>query len=135
VIVNTAAHRYAVRRDDMIDLRLAHTSGELRIEGQADRQYIGVELGPLLDPADQSTLTRHRALIVPLRRRYIALLVDHIETFLEHADTRPLPPLVSERLGQPWAIGALIYQDELVVQLDLRAVARSALLAHSGRST
>lgn len=135
VVVNTAAHRYAVRRDDMVDLRLAHTAGELRVDGQGDRQYIGAELGPLLDPADQSTLTRHRALIVPLRRRYIALLVDHIETFLERADTRPLPPLVRARLDQPWAVGALIYQDELIVQIDLRAVARSALLAHSGRST
>jgi len=135
MIVNTAARRYAVRRDDLVDVRMAHTGAALRVEGQADRQYVGVELGPLLDPADQSSMTRRRALIVPLRRRYIALLVDHIETFLEHADTRPLPPLISQRLGQPWAVGALMFEDQLVVQLDLRAVARSALLAHSGRSS
>lgn len=134
MIVKTALRRYAVRRDDLVDVRIAQAGDMLHVEGSADRPYIGFELGPLLDPADCSSLKRHRALIVPLRRRYIALMVDYVETFLEHTDAIPLPALLRERLREPWAVGALILEDGLVVQLDLRAVARSALLAHSSRN-
>lgn len=127
MIVKTAQRRYAVRRDELIDVRMAQP-GDILHES-------GFELGPLLDPADRSTLQRHRALIVPLRRRSVALLVDQIETFLEHADSQPLPALLHTRLRQPWAVGALALDDGLVVQLDLRAVARSALasLSNQGR--
>jgi hypothetical protein len=33
-----------------------------------------------------------------MRRRYIALLVDYIDTFLEHNVCVPLPALLRERL-------------------------------------
>jgi hypothetical protein len=135
MIVNTAIRRYAVRRDDLLDVKMAQSGDSFYMEGSLDRPYIGFELGPLLDPADCSTLKRRRALIVPLRRRYIALMVDYIETFLEQADSIPLPALLRERLDQPWAVGALILEDDVVVQLDLRAVARSALLGYSGRNS
>jgi hypothetical protein len=134
MIVKTAQRRYAIRRDDLLDVKMAQAGGMFQVEDSSDRPYLGFELGPLLDPADRSSLKRRRALIVPLRRRYIALMVDYIETFLEQADSSPLPALLRERLIQPWAIGALILEDDLVVQLDLRAVARSALLGYSGRN-
>jgi chemotaxis signal transduction protein len=95
---------------------------------------MGVELGQLLDPADRSAHVRRRALIVPLRRRYIALLVDYVDSFLERTASVPLPALLHGRLRQPWAVGALQYDDDLIVQIDLRAVARSALLTYSGES-
>jgi hypothetical protein len=135
MIVKTALRRYAVRRDDLLDVKMTQAGDVLQVEGASDREYIGFELGPLLDPADHSGLKRRRALIVPLRRRYIALMVDYIETFLEQADSIPLPALLRDRLREPWAVGALVLEDDLVVQLDLRAVARTALLGYSSRNT
>jgi hypothetical protein len=135
MVVKTATRRYAVRRDDLLDVKMARIGDNLQIDGLADRPYLGFQLGQLLDPSDNSALPRCRALIVPLRRRYIALLVDNVETFLEDAEILALPELLRQRLHQPWATGALIVDDDLLIQLDLRAVARSALLAHSGTSS
>ena len=135
MVVKTPTRRYAVRHDDLIDVRMARSTPTVQVDGPADRPYLGFQLGPLLDPADQATLPRCHALIVPLRRRYIALLVDSVETFLQHAEMHPLPELLRKRLDQPWAAGALIYEDDLMIQLDLRAVARSALLSYSGTSS
>jgi hypothetical protein len=134
LIVKTAQHRYAVLRDDLLEIKLVARASDLQASGQADRQYTSFELGPLLDPADRSTLLRRRALIVPMRRRYVALLVDYIETFLEHTKSTPLPALLRERLRQPWAVGALVFEDDVVVQIDIRAVARSALVSRSSEN-
>jgi hypothetical protein len=132
LIVRTALCRYAVRHDDLFEVKLITDATELRAGGLYDRPCIGVELGSLLDPSDQSSLVRRRALIVPLRRRYVALLVDYVDTFLEQAASLPLPALLRERLQQPWAIGALALDDDLIVKLDLRAVARSAMISYAG---
>jgi hypothetical protein len=69
-----------------------------------------------------------------LRRRYVALLVDAVDTFLERAAGVPLPALLRDRLQQPWAIGALALDDDLIVKIDLRAVARSAMLGYAGEN-
>jgi hypothetical protein len=135
LIVRTAQHRYAVRHDDLFEVKLIADPDELRAGKLFNRPCIGVELGPLLDPSDQSGLTRRRALIVPLRRRYVALLVDYVDAFLERAAAVPLPTLLRERLHQPWAIGALMFDDDLIVTIDLRAVARSAMLGYAGESS
>src|SRR3954453_7150625 len=135
LVVRTALSRYAVRHDDLFEVKLIADPAELRAGGLFNRPCIGVELGPLLDPSDQSMLTRRRALIVPLRRRYVALLVDYVDTFLERAASVPLPALLRERLRQPWAIGALVVDDDLIVKLDLRAVARSAMLNYTGENS
>jgi len=134
LIVRTALCRYAVHHDDLFEVKLIADPAELRAGGIYNRPCIGVELGSLLDPLDQSTLTRRRALIVPLRRRYVALLVDYVDTFLEHAASVPLPALLRERLQQPWATGALALDDDLIVKLDLRAVARSVMLHYAGEN-
>lgn len=132
LIVRTALRRYAVSRDDLFDVKLVVDPSDLGAGGLFERACIGVELGPLLDPSDQSQLARRRALIVPLRRRYVALLVDYVDTFIERATSVPLPTLLHDRLGQPWAVGALTFDDALIVRLDLRAVARSAMLTYAG---
>jgi chemotaxis signal transduction protein len=93
--------------------------------------YVGFELGELLDPTDRSELTRRRALVVSLRRRKVALLADRVDSFQEHAPITALPALLGARLSQPWAVGALVLDDEVIVQIDLRAVARSALTRSS----
>jgi hypothetical protein len=134
LIVRTALCRYAVHYDDLFEVKRIADSAELRAGGLYNRPCLGVELGPLLDPSDQSALVRRCALIVPLRRRYVALLVDYVDTFLEHAASVPLPALLRERLLQPWAVGALALDNDLIVRLDLRAVARSAMLQYADAS-
>lgn len=131
LIVRTARHRYAIRRDDLADMRLLHQHADLADAAHFPQPCVGAELGALLDPADQSSQRRRHALLVPLRRRYVALLVDQVETMLEQGGGVPLPALLAERLREPWARGVLQHDDELLIVLDLRAIARSALLARS----
>ena len=126
LIVRTARHRYAVWRDDVIEIKLVPDATAMPCD-ERGQPYVGFELGELLDPADRSQLTRRRALVVPLRRRKIALLADRIDSFQEQSQTIALPELLGARLSQPWAVGALLLEDEVIVQIDLLAVARSAL--------
>jgi hypothetical protein len=129
LIVQTARHRYAVRRDDVSEIKLvADASAMANDEGGP---YLGIELGPLLDPEDRSSLARRRALVIPLRRRLVALLADRVESFQQNAQVVMLPELIGARLREPWAIGALVLDNEVIVQLDIRAVARSALAQRS----
>jgi len=126
LIVRTARRRYAVRRDDVIEIKLVANATAMPCD-ERGQPYLGFELGMLLDPTDRSELTRRRALVVPLRRRKIALLADRIDSFQEHSQTIALPELLGARLTQSWAIGALVLDDEVIVQIDLLAIARSAL--------
>jgi len=129
LIVQTARHRYAVRRDDVLDIKLVTSAADLQTDDAQGRPYVGIELGPLLDPSDQSSLTRRRALVVPLHRQLVALLADKVESFHEHARIEALPALLAAQLRQPWAIGAFVLDSDLIIQLDLRAVAQTVLAA------
>lgn len=128
LLVRTALHRYIVSREDVLELKLVSGAADLQVDDPHGRACVGAELGPLLDPADQSGLKRRHALIIPLRRRLVALLADQVELFQEHARIEPLPALLKEHLRQPWAIGALLLDTDVIVQLDLREVARTVLL-------
>lgn len=130
LIVHTARHRYIVRRDDVFEIKLIPSASEMPLDDRG-RPYIGVELGQLLDPADCSAAQRRRALVVPLRRRLIAILADQIDALETAAQLQPLPDLLRARLSQPWAIGALQLEQDVIIQIDLRAVARSALAQSS----
>jgi hypothetical protein len=134
LIVKTAARRYAVRRDDVFEIRMVETTAALETGAPGAWPVVGVELGPLIDPDDRSRLARRRGLLVPLRRRYVALLVDDVETFLERSECAPLPALLRERLRLPWAIGALAQDDDLILLLDVRAIARSVLVDRANGS-
>jgi len=134
LIVRTAQHRYIVRREDVATLRAMTRSGSGDGREDADPSVIAVELGPLIDSSDVSTAQRRHALIIPLRRRNIALLVDAVDTIVDHVDVQPLPPLLRERLHEPWATGVLLIDDQPVVQLDVRAIARSILLRRTHAS-
>jgi chemotaxis signal transduction protein len=129
LIVRTARRRYAVWRDDVMEIKLV-ADATMMPRDERGQPYVGFELGQLLDPTDRSELRRRRALVVSLRRRKVALLADRVESFQEHALVTALPELLGARLREPWAIGALVLDDEVIVQIDLRAVARSAL-SHS----
>ncbi len=130
LIVGTARHRYAIRRDDVLEIRLVLDSSEMP-QDKRGQPYLGIELGPMLDPQDQSTMKRRRALVIPLRRRLIAFLTDSIDALQEQVTFAPLPELLRTKLKQPWAVGALVLNDEVIVQLDLLAIARSALAKQS----
>ncbi len=127
LLAQTARQRYAIKRDDVLSIELIGEEGPTQHVDARGNAYIGVELGALIDPADRSTQTRQRALLVALRRRVVALLVDHVE-LVETDKVEVLPALLAERLQQPWSVAALMIEDNLVVQLDIRALARSALL-------
>src|SRR4051794_7366893 len=114
LIVQTARHRYAVRRDDVLDIKLVNNAADLQARDAQGRAYVGIELGPLLDSSDQTSLTRRRALVVPLRHRLVALLADRVESFHEHARIEALPALLAAQLRQPWAIGAFVLDSDLI---------------------
>ncbi|GIW03130.1 chemotaxis protein CheW [Roseiflexus sp.] len=128
LIVRTTRHRYIVPREDVATLRAVNRRPGNDHETYENQSSITVELGALLDPEDVSTMQRRHALIIPLRRRTIALLVDAVDNLVDHAAVQPLPPLLRERLREPWATGALIVDEHPIVQLDVRAIARSVLL-------
>jgi chemotaxis protein histidine kinase CheA len=127
LVVRTAHRAYAIRRNDILELRLVSSDGIVTVD---DRPCEHVELCQLLDPNDSNDGRRRRALVVPLRRRLVALLVDEVEALEESVFNVPLPPLLQSRLRQPWAVGALLVGDELIVQIDVRAVAMSYVVQH-----
>lgn len=131
LIFRTAIRRYAARRGDVQDIKLMSRI-DLQAADEHGKPYLGVELGRMFDPSDCSLLARRCALIVPMRRRRVALLVDRVDSFEESIRPIPLPPLLATRLCQPWAVGALVLENEVIVELDLRAIARSALVARPG---
>src|SRR6266540_2325958 len=77
LIVRTARHRYAVRRDDVSEIKLV-ADASVMANDEGGRPYLGIELGPLLDPEDRSSLARRRALIIPLRRRLVDMLPGQV---------------------------------------------------------
>lgn len=129
LIACTALRRYAFDQSDVMAIRLASPGAGLSGLDERGQPFMNVQLGALLDPTDRDRAHRQRALIVSMRRRSIALLVDQVEQTPEGAQTVPLPPLLRARLREPWATGALVYDDLLVIKLDLRAVVRSVLAA------
>ncbi|GAB4205070.1 MAG: hypothetical protein OHK0022_30780 [Roseiflexaceae bacterium] len=131
LIASTAQRRYAFARGDVMSIRLASTEDGLAGLDERGQPFISVQLGPLLAAGDRSTLPRQRALVVPMRRRSIALLVDQVDQAPADARVLPLPELLRTRLAQPWATGVLVSEDALLVQLDLRAIVRSVLAAPS----
>lgn len=121
----TPLHCTARRRGDAPRLQLAHRT---RAGGERGSSFACSRVGT----ASRSCRCQRQAatpcLIVPLRRRTIALLVDAVDNLVDHAIVQPLPPLLRDRLREPWATGVLLIDEQPVVQLDVRAIARSILL-------
>lgn len=135
LLVHTAQRRYAVRSDDLFEIRMVdHVTGLPEADSRGT-PYVGFDLGALLDPADRCASSRPRALVVPLRRRLIALLADAVESLDAQTRLLPMPAIVRQQLCRPWAVGAVLIDDDtVVVQIDLREVARSALLSDRSSS-
>jgi hypothetical protein len=131
VVVRTANRRYAVRRTDLLGIRRADVARHEAL--RSAQPFASMALGALLEPLAASEIRPSQALLVSLRRRTIALLVERVEEFLEQPHVHPLPALLRNQLHQEWAVGILMHEDEPIIVLDLRAVARSVLLQRAGR--
>lgn len=131
MIVSTATRRYAVRRDDLTVMQVVASPADLYPLQSTDRPAIPVDLGELLDPADQSVSGRKHGLVVPMRRRPIVFLVERVEQSIEQPTIQPLPVLITRCFKQAWAVGVLHVDNELTILLDLRAIARSILAQRS----
>jgi chemotaxis signal transduction protein len=92
------------------------------------RPILSRELGPLLDPSDQSVSGRRHALTLVLRRRTVALLVARAESLAAFGPWQPLGPLLTPRLARPWVLGAVVIADQPVLVLDLRRIAADLAL-------
>lgn len=125
LLVAQTAHRwYALPKQDVFGIRTVDPNS-------VENGMVKADLGALFDPNDRSALPRRHGLFVPLRRKQVVLMVDRVDLLEQQADNRELPGLVRARLSQPWATGVLLLGDRVVIQIDLRAVARSVLLARS----
>lgn len=118
LLVHTPRQRFVVSKADVYALR---TVGKQ----EAMPQAVHVALGTLFDPLDVSILKRQHGMVVPLRRKEITLLVDRIDMLDNLPVRHALPALLYSRLQDPWSIAAFEIESRLVIQLDVRAIARS----------
>lgn len=123
LVVSTPLHRYIIRNDDVQELRL--------IASPSQYTY---DLGTLLDPADVSTRSRRPGLVVPLRRKEVIFLIEQVDLLEQAPPLLALPPLLQTHVTQPWATGVLELDGQLALHLDVRAIARAALLGRPGTS-
>lgn len=89
------------------------------------RQLICRELSQLLGGESEAAPGRRHAMLITLRRRRVALLVDHIDslTSREQPAIQALSPLLTRQLIRPWFLGAIVYHNEPILLLDLRRIA------------
>jgi chemotaxis signal transduction protein len=124
--VQTVLHRYVVYRDQILELRIVDNIAELEQIDSRGRPMINRALGGLLDPRDTLNAKRCHALIVQLRRRSVALLVERVADLhtIEMPNLiQPLAPLIVQRLDHPWFLGAMVHNEEPLLVLDLRQIA------------
>ncbi len=128
--VRTARHCYIVRRDQIIEIRMVSSADDLELPDPRGRSLVSYELGGLLDPRDLRSSHRRHALIVPTRRRGVALLVDRIEDVADMLSEtiQPLASLLERRLARSWFLGAVVSDDTPVLVLDLRSIAQDVVM-------
>jgi hypothetical protein len=125
--VFTCARRYLVPRMHLE--RLVQVAPDRPpVPDAGGRPLISRELGPLLDPAALAPPGRRHALIVTLRRRSVALLVERAENLTAPGVVQPLGPLLAHRLARPWVLGAVLIEAIPVIVLDLRCIAADVAL-------
>ncbi|NTW97859.1 MAG: hypothetical protein HGB28_04840 [Oscillochloris sp.] len=95
------------------------------------RALICRDLGPMLGGAGHTAGGRRHAVTIALRRRSVALLIDHIDSLDEEEPLKiqALSPLLAYRLARPWFIGAVVYRDAPLLLLDLRRIATDVAIS------
>jgi len=88
------------------------------------------ELGALLGADQSATIGRRSAITIRLRRRSIALMIDHVDSLGDAGQLKiqPLSALLTRRLARPWFLGAIVYQDAPILLLDLRRIATDVVI-------
>jgi chemotaxis signal transduction protein len=130
LFVSTATHRYVVTRSQILEMRIITRQADIERPDERGKPITAHSLGPLLDPADKDVPRRHHALIIPTRRRGIALLVDRVQDVYQTTedDVQKLPPLFLRNIERPWFLGIFLYEEEPFLVLDLRQIAQNILL-------
>jgi hypothetical protein len=129
--IQTARNSYIVRAADIHTIMVARPDRELVIPDPQQRPCDQVELGSLLHPDDRHGGEQWKALVIQLRRKFVGLLVVAVEQLEGVTTASPLPELLRQRLNQPWANGVLDLNGQVLVQLDLRAIAIAAAARRS----
>jgi hypothetical protein len=125
--IHTATRRYLVPQKHLDHLTLMLAAQAPAPTGRSTA-LISRELGPLLDPHDLGLPGRRHALMVELRRRTVALLVERAESLATPGTIQPLGALLARRLTWPWVLGAVVIDDLPVLVLDLRRIAADVAL-------
>jgi chemotaxis signal transduction protein len=129
--IETAHHRYLVRRELIRGMRTVASTADLERPDERGRPVVGRELGPLLDATDQPQRARRHALLVPLRRRSVALLVERVAETIHctdpAAELHPLPPLLARSLAHEWIDGVLLRDTQPVLVLNVWRIAQHVL--------
>lgn len=125
LLIHTQRQRFVVSSGDVYAIR------SVAAADAPEPQAIHVALGTLFGQADSSNAKRHHGMVVPLRRKVITFLVDRIDTLDTPPHQHPLPALLSSRLQAPWSLGVYEIEQQLVIQIDIRAIARSVLAGYT----
>lgn len=127
ITLQTHLHRYVAHSESAYQLRIVPAGAAPPERGADGRPLVAAELGPLLNRHDASPPARRHALLVPLRRRSVLLMFDAAGELSPHSvELRPLPPLLAARLPHAWVRGVCAADDDLMLVLDLRAIAQHA---------
>lgn len=137
--IRTSQHSYIVRRDQIGELRLIVRDEDLQRSDERGRKVVSGELESFLNAQDIRSLGCRHALIVYMRRRSVALLVERIEDVVVDRSIaeviHPLPPLLRQHLARPWFLGVLIREETPLLVLDLRQIAQDLLFSTMQKSS
>ena len=128
LLIRIAHQRYAVAAHDLAGVQRIAPADTADSLHTSDLAPLSCELSALLATGQEVQPGRH-ALLVPLAGEIVALLVTEVEDLVESATALALPPLLRHNMRQSWSSGVLWYGEEIVVILDARAIASSALSA------
>lgn len=131
VIVVAGAQRYAVRYDDITLVRSVEMDELETLRDPRGRPLMVRALHAWLYATAEMPVGRCHALIVPLRRRSVALLVERVEemTRFTVTDIQPLPVLVRSALEHGWLSGVVSWEGQPILVLDAVQIARDIITA------
>lgn len=143
LVVRMGPRSYVVRREQVHELRrMPGGPGGETVDARG-KPMVNVALGPLLDPDGPQNGANNHAILVQLRRRSVAFMVDFIDRLdapePDEVGTPggtailPLPPLLKRRLARPWFAGVLIGAAGLLLVLDLRQIAQDVVLGQASQ--